>query len=239
MVLRDESQVPRCHAVTVGRCLAAPTTTCTTEPRSIAVPFEMIRAESDLAGFTGGAESVVVRMIHASGQIDLTEDTRISARAVDAARTALAAGAPILCDVMMVASGVTRSRLPADNDVLCLLGDRRTPDLATQLGPREPLPQCTCGDHCSPGSGGHRQRPHGTVRTAGADRRRRAPAGRHRRGTRRFHRRRGIVRSAARTERPRTRHRPGSTRRLGHHRGSGQRAGKHCRIGGDTTGRRT
>lgn len=95
--------------------------------------FETIRAESDLTGFPGDAESVVVRMIHASGQTDLTEDARISARAVQSARTALAAGAPILCDVKMVASGVTRSRLPADNDVLCMLGDPRVPGLAAEL----------------------------------------------------------------------------------------------------------
>jgi len=95
--------------------------------------FAMIRAESDLSGFTADAESVVVRMIHAAGQTDLTRDVRISGGAVSAARTALAGGAPILCDVAMVASGITRTRLPADNDVLCLLSDPRTPKLAQQM----------------------------------------------------------------------------------------------------------
>lgn len=95
--------------------------------------FATIRAESDLSGVPTDAEGVVVRMIHACGQTDLTEDVRVSAGAVGAARSALAAGAPILCDATMVASGVTRSRLPADNEVLCFLGDPRTWQLATEL----------------------------------------------------------------------------------------------------------
>ena len=95
--------------------------------------FATIRAESDLTAFDEDLSQVVVRMIHASGQVDLTGDVRASAGLVTAARTALEAGAPILCDANMVASGVTRKRLPADNEVLCLLGDPRTPDLAVEL----------------------------------------------------------------------------------------------------------
>ncbi|HEY9311178.1 precorrin-8X methylmutase [Williamsia sp.] len=95
--------------------------------------FATIRAESDLAGFGDDLSQVVVRMIHACGQVDLTRDVRASPGLVTAARTALEAGAPILCDANMVASGVTRKRLPADNDVLCLLGDPRTPELAEEL----------------------------------------------------------------------------------------------------------
>ena len=49
-------------------------------------------------------------------------------------RQALAGGAPILCDVNMVASGITRARLPSDNAVVCLLGDPRTAELAARLG---------------------------------------------------------------------------------------------------------
>ena len=96
--------------------------------------FAMIRAESDLRGIPADAEGTVVRMIHACGQTDLAADVRVSQGCVSAARTALAAGAPILCDANMVASGVTRTRLPADNDVLCFLGDDRIPALATELG---------------------------------------------------------------------------------------------------------
>jgi precorrin-8X/cobalt-precorrin-8 methylmutase len=72
-------------------------------------------------------------MIHACGQVDLVDDVRITDDAVTRARTALQAGAPILCDATMVASGVTRRRLPVDNNVICLLGDPRTPELAREL----------------------------------------------------------------------------------------------------------
>jgi precorrin-8X/cobalt-precorrin-8 methylmutase len=96
--------------------------------------FAMIRAETDLSGLPADAEKVAVRMVHASGQTDLTRDLAVHPDFVSAARDALHAGAPILCDAHMVASGVTRARLPKDNDVLCLLRDPRVPDLAKELG---------------------------------------------------------------------------------------------------------
>jgi precorrin-8X/cobalt-precorrin-8 methylmutase len=96
--------------------------------------FATIRTESDLSSIPAAAESVAVRMIHAAGQTDLAGDIDVSPGAVPAGRAALAAGAPILTDVYMVANGVTRTRLPADNEVLCLLGDPRVPALAAELG---------------------------------------------------------------------------------------------------------
>ena len=96
--------------------------------------FATIRAEADLHAFDPETAQVVVRMIHACGQVDLARDVAHSPGLVRAARTALRDGAPVLCDVRMVASGVTRRRLPADNDVLCLLDDPRVPGLATELG---------------------------------------------------------------------------------------------------------
>ncbi|PRQ12112.1 precorrin-8X methylmutase [Corynebacterium sp. 13CS0277] len=96
--------------------------------------FAMIRAESDLSRWTPEQAQVAVRMIHAAGQTDLADDIEFSAGLVAAARGALRAGAPIFTDVNMVASGVTRKRLPADNEVVCLLGDPRTPELARELG---------------------------------------------------------------------------------------------------------
>ncbi|MBA4020864.1 MAG: precorrin-8X methylmutase [Gordonia sp.] len=95
--------------------------------------FATIRSEADLGGFDDDLSRIVVRMIHACGQVDLTADVRASDGVVTAARSALEAGAPILCDANMVASGVTRKRLPADNDVLCMLRDPRTPELAAEL----------------------------------------------------------------------------------------------------------
>jgi precorrin-8X/cobalt-precorrin-8 methylmutase len=96
--------------------------------------FATIRREADLSGIPADAERLAVRMIHGSGQVDLADDLVIHPCMVTAARTALEAGAPILCDATMVATGVTRSRLPEDNDVLCLLNDARVPDLARAWG---------------------------------------------------------------------------------------------------------
>jgi precorrin-8X/cobalt-precorrin-8 methylmutase len=94
--------------------------------------FATIRREADLGKVPADAERLAVRMIHGSGQVDLADDLVVHPRMVAAAREALEAGAPILCDATMVATGVTRSRLPQDNDVLCLLNDPRVPGLARE-----------------------------------------------------------------------------------------------------------
>lgn len=96
--------------------------------------FSIIRSEAELDRFPADIAQVVVRMIHGCGQVDLAGDIAFTPGVVAAARRALRAGAPILCDANMVASGVTRTRLPADNEVLCLLRDPRVPDLAARLG---------------------------------------------------------------------------------------------------------
>ncbi|MEV6217627.1 precorrin-8X methylmutase [Nocardia sp. NPDC051833] len=96
--------------------------------------FATIRAEAELAGFPADIERVAVRMIHGCGQVDLAGDIAYSPGVVAAARAALRAGKPIICDANMVASGVTRKRLPADNAVLCNLADPRVPALAAELG---------------------------------------------------------------------------------------------------------
>jgi precorrin-8X/cobalt-precorrin-8 methylmutase len=96
--------------------------------------FATIRAEADLAGLPADVAQVAVRMVHACGQVDLVVDLGYSPAVVQRARDALNACAPILCDAQMVASGVTRRRLPKDNDVVCTLNDPRTPALAAELG---------------------------------------------------------------------------------------------------------
>jgi precorrin-8X/cobalt-precorrin-8 methylmutase len=96
--------------------------------------FAMIRAEADLARFTAEEEVVVVRMIHAAGMVGLERDVRFSPGMAIAARAALEAGAPILCDARMVSEGITRPRLPAGNAVICTLHDPRVPDLAGAMG---------------------------------------------------------------------------------------------------------
>ncbi|MEU8626861.1 precorrin-8X methylmutase [Streptomyces sp. NPDC048669] len=96
--------------------------------------FATIRAEADLSGLPADVSQVAVRMIHACGMVDLVRDLAFTPDAVARARAALRAGAPILCDVAMVASGVTRKRLPADNEVVCTLSDPSVPALAAELG---------------------------------------------------------------------------------------------------------
>lgn len=96
--------------------------------------FRTIRAEADLARFAPDEEQVAVRMIHAAGLVGLEEHVCFSEGFVAAARTALQQGAPIFCDARMVSEGVTRKRLPADNDVICTLNDPATPELAASMG---------------------------------------------------------------------------------------------------------
>lgn len=96
--------------------------------------FATIRAETDLAGVEPTLERTIVRMIHACGMVDLVSDVAASPGFAPIAAAALQDGAPIFCDTNMVASGVTRSRLPAANDVLCTLTDPTVPGLAAELG---------------------------------------------------------------------------------------------------------
>ncbi|HET9067595.1 MAG TPA: precorrin-8X methylmutase [Amaricoccus sp.] len=96
--------------------------------------FAIIRAEADLARFSEEEAEVAVRMIHACGLVEAAGAIRFAPGFVAAARGALAAGAPILCDAEMVAHGVTRARLPAENEVICTLRDPAVPGLAARLG---------------------------------------------------------------------------------------------------------
>jgi precorrin isomerase len=95
--------------------------------------FAIIRGEADLKRFSPLEERVAVRVIHACGMIEAAQDLVFTAGAAEAAERALRAGAPIFCDARMVAEGVTRARLPA-NEVVCTLADPATPALAEKLG---------------------------------------------------------------------------------------------------------
>lgn len=96
--------------------------------------FAIIRAEADLSRFSADEADVAVRMIHACGMVEAAPSILFHPDAARAARAALAAGAPVLCDSEMVAHGVTRARLPAGNEVLCTLRDARVPALAAAMG---------------------------------------------------------------------------------------------------------
>ena len=96
--------------------------------------FAIIRAETDLSRFSEGEADIVVRMVHACGSPDAAAHVVFGNGLAAAARTAIASGAPILCDSEMVAHGVTRERLPAGNEVVCTLRDPSVPALANKLG---------------------------------------------------------------------------------------------------------
>lgn len=96
--------------------------------------FAIIRAEAELARFDADEAELAVRMIHAAGMVEAGEQFVFGPGFVQAARRALMAGAPILCDAEMVVRGVTAARLPAQNEVVCTLRDERTPALAASIG---------------------------------------------------------------------------------------------------------
>lgn len=96
--------------------------------------FATIRAEADLERFPDDVERVVVRMIHACGDVRLPADVDYAPDVVSAGHKALVDGAPIFTDAKMIASGITRKRLPAGNDVVCTLADERVPELAARMG---------------------------------------------------------------------------------------------------------
>jgi precorrin-8X/cobalt-precorrin-8 methylmutase len=95
--------------------------------------FAIIRKEADLARFSPSEEKIAVRVIHASGMVEIVGDLSFSPTFASGARSALERGRPILCDSKMVANGITRSRLPAANEIVCTLDDPRVPELAMRL----------------------------------------------------------------------------------------------------------
>jgi precorrin-8X/cobalt-precorrin-8 methylmutase len=96
--------------------------------------FATIRAEADLSAIPADLNKLAVRVIHACGMVDVIDALRCSAGAGAAGRQALKDGAPILCDARMVAEGITRARLPANNAVICTLNDASVPPLAREIG---------------------------------------------------------------------------------------------------------
>jgi precorrin-8X/cobalt-precorrin-8 methylmutase len=96
--------------------------------------FAIIREEADLSAFSADQADIAVRMIHACGLVEAAAHFRFSPDFVSKARGALHAGKPIFCDAEMVAHGITRARLPADNPVICTLRDSRTIELAKTIG---------------------------------------------------------------------------------------------------------
>jgi precorrin-8X/cobalt-precorrin-8 methylmutase len=96
--------------------------------------FSIIRAEARLDTIPADLEKLAVRVIHACGMVEVIEDLRFSPGAGKAGRDALAAGAPILCDARMVSEGITRTRLPANNEIICTLHDEGVREMALERG---------------------------------------------------------------------------------------------------------
>ena len=96
--------------------------------------FKTIRAEADLARFTAEEEIVTVRMIHAAGMVGLAEFVEFTPDFAVKARAALENGAPILCDARMVSEGITRTRLPANNEIICTLQHPDVRQMASEAG---------------------------------------------------------------------------------------------------------
>jgi precorrin-8X/cobalt-precorrin-8 methylmutase len=96
--------------------------------------FAVIRAEADLTRFSGHEERIAVRIIHACGMIEISADLSFSKDFTALAHAALSRGAPILCDAKMVANGITRARLSANNEIICTLDDQSVPGIADRLG---------------------------------------------------------------------------------------------------------
>jgi precorrin-8X/cobalt-precorrin-8 methylmutase len=96
--------------------------------------FATIRAEADLGSLSAEEARVAVRIIHASGMVEIARDLQFAAGFCAAARAALLGGAPVFCDSQMVAHGITRGRLPAGNEVVCTLSDPEIPALAARIG---------------------------------------------------------------------------------------------------------
>ena len=137
--------------------------------------FATIRAEADLSRFPDDVARVVVRLIHTCGQVDVAEHVAFSDDVVAKTHAALAAGAPVLCDSSMVAAGITRSRLPADNEVVSLVADARAAELADRLGTtRSAAAVRAVGRPARRRGAGDRQRADRAVPAAGTRRRRRA-----------------------------------------------------------------
>jgi len=96
--------------------------------------FAIIRAEADLAGLSRTEERIAVRIIHACGMVEVARDIVMSPTFARDGEAALKSGAPILCDSMMVADGITRARLPGENQVICTLREPSVPEIAARIG---------------------------------------------------------------------------------------------------------
>ncbi|WP_297583267.1 precorrin-8X methylmutase [Roseibium sp.] len=96
--------------------------------------FSIVREEAELSHLPEDLRPAAIRLIHACGMTDLPRDLAWSDGVTDAARRAFANGAPVFCDVEMVAHGIIASRLAKETHIVCTLNDASVPDRARKLG---------------------------------------------------------------------------------------------------------
>ncbi|MHA1190404.1 MAG: precorrin-8X methylmutase [Alphaproteobacteria bacterium] len=106
--------------------------------------FELIAAEADLARFPVDIRPVAERLIHTSGMIDVADDLAWSDSAGQVCRDVLKAGAPVLCDVTMVASGLSRAHLDVSGRVHVAV----TQDGANIIALRDGMTRSAAGFDC-------------------------------------------------------------------------------------------
>lgn len=105
------------------------------DPSAIyAQSFATVRSEARIERFATDLQPLITRLVHACGMVEIADRLVFSSDVVESGREALQAGAPVLCDCEMVASGVIRRALPAHNPVMVTLNDPATTDLAKTIG---------------------------------------------------------------------------------------------------------
>ncbi len=105
------------------------------DPAAIyAQSFATVRAEARLERFPPGMDALAIRLIHACGMVEVADRLAFSPGAFAAGATALAKGAPVLCDCEMVGAGIIRRALTAENAVMVTLNDSTVPGMAAELG---------------------------------------------------------------------------------------------------------
>jgi precorrin-8X/cobalt-precorrin-8 methylmutase len=88
--------------------------------------FAILRSRVDTSHLPELTRAVVERVVHASADLSYVEDLVCDETALQAARTALLAGAPVVADVQMVAAGITT------RDVVCRVSEARASEGVTR-----------------------------------------------------------------------------------------------------------
>lgn len=96
--------------------------------------FATVEKEARLDRFAPGMAQLATRIIHACGMVEIADRLAFSENAFAAGQSALAAGAPVLCDCEMVGAGIIRRYLPAGNEVVVTLNDPTVPARAGDIG---------------------------------------------------------------------------------------------------------